>query len=59
MGKTVASIVAVYFVGAFLTGGYYFNHRCGDSVLCDMQSISTGMFWPVYWSGRASIEVTK
>lgn len=60
MGKVIAAI-AIYVICASLTGGYYFNHRCEKVAYnqCDMQSVATGAWWPVYWVGRAGLEVTK
>ncbi len=53
----------IYLIGAFLTGGYYANHRCSAyqeaSNICGFDATLTGMLWPLYWSGRASLEVTK
>lgn len=57
------TLAAIYIAAAFLTGGYYSNHRCDSppytQTQCFLQSALTGAFWPAYWGGRAAIEVTK
>lgn len=59
MPSRIVAAVLLYAIGAFLTGGYYVNHRCDGNGPCGMQSITTGIGWPLYWAGRYAIEVTK
>ncbi|HEU4984957.1 MAG TPA: hypothetical protein VFT58_04905 [Nitrososphaera sp.] len=60
MARFVAPLAIITYIAAgFLTGGHYFNHRCSDSYVCDIDATMAGTFWPVYWSGRGAIEVTK
>lgn len=56
--KAIVAIV-LYLCAAFLTGGYYYNHRCGETYTCGMDAVVTGIGAPLYWAGRAAIEVTK
>lgn len=53
----------IYLIGAFLTGGYYANHRCDVGPFaghkCSVEVLYSGAVWPLYWAGRASLEVTK
>lgn len=53
-------IIAVYLAGAFLTGGYYWNHRADQSREGDaFAAVYAGMCWPIYWSARGAIQITK
>ncbi len=58
-----AIAATIYLIGAFLTGGYYANHRCDSfqdaTRTCGFDSAFAGYVWPLYWAGRASLEVTK
>lgn len=60
-----AALVAGYVVCGFLTGGYYANHRAEpprSAIVMDtnpMEAVMAGVFWPVYWAGRASLWVTR
>jgi hypothetical protein len=60
------ALLIVWLVGAFLTFGWEFNrHECGwqSEAACQsdraLDSIAKGWAWPLYWAGRAAIEVTK
>lgn len=54
----------VWIVGWFLTFGWEYN-RYGEceTHVCHfdraMSSVFKGWAWPIYWTGRAAIEVTK
>lgn len=52
---------AVYYCVAYLTGAYYFQHRCdfAKSAACELEGGFVGVTWPLYWSGRAALWVTK
>lgn len=60
--QTIA-VVAIYLAGAFLTGGYYANHRCeedrGMATSCGFDSVAAGYIWPAYWAGRGALVVTR
>jgi hypothetical protein len=60
--KYVALVLA-YLVGAFLTGGYYANHRCEVGPYtrgpCAVETFYLGGFWPAYWAGRGALWVTR
>lgn len=68
--KMVTAVIVSYMVNAFLTGGYYWNHRrtqCPPSVtFCEFlnvnhgaDSVGAGLVWPIYWAARGAIWVTK
>lgn len=69
MAKKIITVATVYIVVAFLTGGYFFNHREAErptnewasahDLTHGIRSITVGIVWPVYWAGRAAIEITK
>lgn len=54
---------AIYLTGAFLTGGYYANHRCEVGPytrgICNIETFYAGALWPSYWAGRAALVVTR
>lgn len=68
----IAASVA-YGLGGFWTFGHLFNQRwCGEVVETNIdhgttytirrgcaEPIGAGILWPIYWSGRAAIEVTR
>jgi hypothetical protein len=55
-----ALIAVLYFIAANLTGGYIYNKRCDqDSYSCPLESVYGGAGWPIYWSARAGLAVTK
>lgn len=58
MKAVPALAMAAYLLAAFLTGGYYANHRLGLYEL-PMTSAYAGAFWPAYWAGRLALEVTR
>ncbi len=57
--RIAALVLAAYVSVGFLTGGHYYNHRCGDSVLCTADSVAAGWLWPAYWAGRGSVYITR
>lgn len=68
-------IVLAYFIGAFGSFGYIWNHSPGhdrcymtDGVQHDcftdnsdrtLISLTGGVFWPIYWGGIVAISTTK
>jgi hypothetical protein len=63
-GRIMAAASAVYIVGGFLTFGWYINHgTCYSVELCRDERIAlagiVGVFWPVHWASKFSIEVTR
>lgn len=54
---------AIYLTGAFLTGGYYANHRCDSfqeaTRTCGFDSALAGYAWPAYWAARGALVVTR
>jgi len=52
-----------YLAGAFLTGGYYANHRCEEDrwrpTSCGFDSVAAGYIWPAYWAARGALVVTR
>jgi hypothetical protein len=50
--------IALYIVAAFLTGGYYYNHRA-EEPFRGLEAGYVGFIWPAYSGGRIAIEVTK
>ncbi len=62
MQRTIIAALLLYFVVANLTGAHYSNHRCDttlSSPSCGFEAVYVGGFWPLYWSSRVAIEVTK
>lgn len=54
----VLMVVFCYYVIALLTGSHYYNHRAaGDRD--GIPSVLAGFVWPLYWSGRAALWITK
>lgn len=55
--------IAVYIAAAFLTGGYYANHRCEEGrwklTSCGFDSVAAGYIWPAYWAARGALVVTR
>lgn len=65
---TIIAAVSAYLVATLLTFGYGVNRECeymsgqGWRVGCnwaDHNATWMSPFWPLYWAGRAAIEVTK
>lgn len=60
MRRTVVAVwVTCYLVCAMLTGAHYFNHRFEGYGWQGGQSVVAGAGWPLYWSGRVALAVTK
>ena len=61
MSKQFYTAAAVlYFIAANLTGGYIYNKRCDQgSYQCPIESIYGGAAWPLYWTARAALQITK
>ncbi len=55
-------LVLVYLFGWCFTSGFFYNrHR--DDAICNADTgvvgVAAGAFWPLYWVGYASIELTS
>lgn len=67
--KHAATIgIAAYLVVGFLTFGYGANRQCDWEIgvgwnagcnFADAVALPLSVLWPIYWAGRASMEVTK
>lgn len=62
--KITPIFFAIYLTGAFLTGGYYWNHRAEPNSpeyphSAETASVYAGAFFPIYWAARGAILITK